>query len=71
MCSHPDHPHAGAVLDLGLEGKDGAVRKPAAALAAAMGKADVLEGLIRGDPDKGVRKRAQKLLDDLALDKLF
>lgn len=71
MCAHPDHPHAGAVLDLGLKGKDGAMRKPAAALAAAMGKTDVLKALARGDPDKGVRKRAQKLLEDIAVDKLF
>lgn len=71
MCAHPEHPHAGDVLDLGLDGKDGAVRKPAAVLAAAMGKTDVLEALVRRDPDKGVRKRAQKLLDELALDELF
>lgn len=71
MCAHPQQPQANAVLALGLEGKDGAVRKPAAALAAAMGQRSVLEELVRQDPDKGMRKRAQKLLDDLALDELF
>lgn len=71
MCAHPDQPQATTVLDFGLDGKDGAVRKPAAVLAAALHKTDVIEELVRRDPDKGVRKKAQKLLDDLALDKVF
>ena len=71
MCEHAEHQQADDVLRLGLAGRDGATRKPAAALAAALREADVLEGLIRTDPDKGVRKRAQKLLEDLELDALF
>jgi hypothetical protein len=71
MCAHPEQPEAGTVLALGIEGRDGAVRKAAAALAAAMGETEVVEKLVRCDPDKGVMKRAQKLLDALAVDKLF
>jgi hypothetical protein len=63
MAAHPDHRLADEVLGIGLEGRAGNVRKAAAALAAALGRTEVLERLMRDDPDKGVRKRAGKLLD--------
>ena len=66
MTSHPDHQQASDVLGLGLKGKAGDVRKTAAALAFALGQIGVLEKLRGDDPDKGVRKRAEKLLADLA-----
>jgi len=62
MCGNPGHAQAGVVLELGLGGKDGPPRKAAAELAAAMGRADVLDDLARNDPDRGVRARAEKLL---------
>ncbi len=64
MTGHPEDELAPEVLDLGLRGRSGAFRKAAAALAAALGRVDVLEKLKRGDPDKSVRKRAAKLLGD-------
>lgn len=62
MHGNPGHAQAGVVLELGLGGADGPLRKAAAELAAAMGRTDVLEDLARHDPDKGVRARAKKLL---------
>lgn len=62
MRGHPHHPRADAMLEFGLNGRDGALRKAATELAAAMRRTDVLDSLARLDPDKGVRKRAEKLL---------
>ena len=69
--THPGHARAEDLLRLGLDGRTGAVRKTAADLAAAMKRTDVLEDIARRDPDKGVKKRAEKLLQDLKLDELF
>jgi hypothetical protein len=69
MCAHPEHPRAEDGLQLGLDGRDGMKRKAAVDLSAAMGRSDTLERFVRDDPDKSVRIRAQKLLDDLRLDR--
>ena len=59
------------LLRLGLDGRTGAVRKTAAELAAAMKRTEVLEDIAQRDPDGKVKKRAEKLLQDLKLDELF
>lgn len=68
---HPRHAHADDLLHLGVDGKTGPVRKTAAELATAMKRTDVLEKLARLDPDRAVRKRAEKLLLDLKVNELF
>ena len=62
LVGHPDHPRAGEALGAAAEVARGDVRKAAADLAPVLGRWDVLEGLARRDPDKGVRQRAEKLL---------
>jgi hypothetical protein len=61
-CEHVAHTGTEAVLDLLLAGRSGAVRKGAVDLAAAMERIDLLEGMARTDPDRGVRDRALKRL---------
>ncbi len=63
MASHPEHPRAGEVLERGLVTPVGNVRRTAADLALVLGRRDVLENLAERDPDRGVRKQAQKLLE--------
>lgn len=69
VCEHPDHTQA--LLRLGLKGGNGALRKTAAEVGAAMKRTDVLEKVAQVDLDTKVRIRAEKLLQDLKLDELF
>jgi hypothetical protein len=62
LADHPDHPRAGEAMTVAREVARSDVRKAAADLAAALGQWEVLEGLARGDRDRGVRQRAEKLL---------
>lgn len=59
---HASQPAAATVLARCLDGRDGAVRKAAADLAAALEDTAVLAELAATDPDASVRRRAAKLL---------
>lgn len=58
---HLEHPEAGRIMELALGTSSGAVRKAGLTLAAALGRADLLESMAVSDPNKGVRDRAQQL----------
>lgn len=60
--AHPDHPRAGEALAAAVPARRSDVRKAAVDLAGALGRWDVVEGLARTDPDRGVRQRAGKVL---------
>jgi len=62
MTSTPQHLRSGEVLDLCLSASVGAVRRTAADLASAMGRTEILESLAASDPDRSVRRRAERLL---------
>jgi hypothetical protein len=62
MKNAPKHAGANDVLQKGLEGKDGAIRRATARLAFEMNEFEILESMSIEDPEASVRRKAISFL---------